>query len=53
MLTARCDFESVETAQKSGISFYLVKPFTADALQAKIVSAVRKTPMMDALPRHP
>jgi DNA-binding response OmpR family regulator len=53
MLTARCDFESVKTAQKSGISFYLVKPFTAEALQAKIVAAVRKTAMIGELPRHP
>jgi CheY-like chemotaxis protein len=53
MLTARCDFESVKIAQKSGISFYLVKPFTADALQAKIGSALRKTPIMDELSRHP
>jgi DNA-binding response OmpR family regulator len=42
MVTARCDLESVKTAQKSGISFYIVKPFTADALQAKIGSALRK-----------
>ena len=52
MLTARCDLESVKTAQKCGISFYIVKPFTADDLKAKIVSAVRKPMIMGELPRH-
>jgi DNA-binding response OmpR family regulator len=52
MLTARCDLDSVKTAQKCGISFYIVKPFTAAGLKAKIVTAVRKPMIVGELPRH-
>jgi len=52
MLTARRDLQSVQTAQKNGISSYIVKPFNADDLKAKIVSAMRKTMIVGELPRH-
>jgi two-component system, chemotaxis family, chemotaxis protein CheY len=52
MLTARRDLESVKTAQKNGISSYIVKPFTADDLKAKIASAMRKPMIVGELPRH-
>ena len=52
MLTARRDLQSVQTARKNGISSYIVKPFDADDLKAKIISATRKTMIVGELPRH-
>ena len=38
MVTAESKTENVVTAKKAGVSNYIVKPFNADTLRAKIVS---------------
>lgn len=43
MLTGRTDANSVLAAKKSGVEGYLVKPFSANDLQAKILSLVGKS----------
>lgn len=41
MLTAEASRESVESAISSGVSDYLVKPFTADTLLAKVRTCMK------------
>ena len=43
LLTARGDLGSVKTAMRHGISSYIVKPFVAEDLRAKIICAMRKS----------
>ena len=40
MITAESSAENVKTAKEAGVSNYIIKPFTADALRTKLVSVL-------------
>jgi two-component system chemotaxis response regulator CheY len=42
MITAEAQRENIIQAAKAGVSQYIVKPFTADALQQKLDSIFNK-----------
>lgn len=40
MITAESSAENAKTAKEAGVSNYIIKPFTADALRTKLVSVL-------------
>lgn len=40
MITAESSAENVKTAKEAGVSNYIIKPFTADALRTKLISVL-------------
>ena len=43
MITAEASRENIIQAAKAGVSQYIVKPFTAEALQQKLETILAKT----------